>query len=138
MKSKQLTLGLVMAGSVALVSGCVERRVVYMSANPDPPTYAYSAPSAQALQLAQTTPELPPGGTVASAPMAPPAVQVEAIPVAPGPAYVWVPGCWNWNGRVWVWVGGRWAVRPWHGSVWVRGHWARHHHGYVWVGGRWG
>jgi len=132
MKTKQLTLGLAIAGSVALVSGCVEHRVVYVPANPPPPVYA--SPTAQA----QGTTDLPPAGAVVAAPVAPPAVQVEAIPVAPGPAYVWVPGCWNWNGRVWVWVGGRYALRPWHGAVWVRGHWAHHHRGYVWVGGRWG
>src|SRR6185295_17067595 len=36
MNKKQLTLGLAIAGSAALVSGCVEHRVVYVPANPPP------------------------------------------------------------------------------------------------------
>ena len=75
----------------------------------------------------------------------PPAVQSEVPPppvaeeviVSPGPDYVWVPGCWEWNGWRWVWIRGHWAVPPYRGAVWVGGYW--HHRGRdrFWVGGRW-
>ncbi len=67
---------------------------------------------------------------------APPVPRVEIVPVATGPQYYWVPGYWAWNGG-WVWVSGRWIVKPWQGAVWINGYWARHGRGYVWIGGRW-
>jgi hypothetical protein len=70
------------------------------------------------------------------APSAPPPPQVEVIPYAPGPYYVWTPGYYAWNGG-WVWVSGRYVVRPRPAAVWVGGHWTTHGHGYVWVGGGW-
>ena len=152
MKAKRLMVGLVTVGSLALAIGCVERRVVYVPANPPPPAYAYSTPPAAPPVPATAQPgevqgvsSLPPAGVAPTpqpavtvvAPAAPPTAQVEVMPVAPGPEYYWTPGYWGWNGAVWVWVGGRWAPHPWHGAVWVGGHWARHGHGYVWVGGHW-
>jgi hypothetical protein len=135
MKTKHLMVGLTMAGGLVLATGCVERRVVYVPANPPPPAYVYSTPPvATAPDITAPVPQ--PAVTVV-APAAPPAPQVEVMPVAPGPEYYWVTGCWNWNGATWVWIGGRWAPRPWHGAVWVAGHYARRSHGYVWVGGRW-
>jgi tetrahydromethanopterin S-methyltransferase subunit D len=35
-------VGLIMAGSAVLVTGCAERRVVYVPVYPAPPAYAYS------------------------------------------------------------------------------------------------
>jgi len=67
---------------------------------------------------------------------APPPAPKEVVPVAPGPGYYFIPGYWSWNGA-WVWVPGRWVVRPWNGAVWVSGHWAKRGHGYIWVGGHW-
>ena len=103
--------GIAVAG---LLSGCVEHRVVYV---PTP------------------TPAVPADTTVVyQAPPPPPAQEV--VVAAPGPAYVWVPGYWSWQGR-WVWVGGRYVVRPHPHAVLVPGHWARHGHGYIWVSGYW-
>ena len=139
-------VGLVIVGSAALATGCAERRVEYVPVYSAPPAYAYSTqPPVTA------TPGAVPGGTnpapavvyapqttaTVAAPMAPPAPQVEVVPVAPGPDYYWVPGYWGWNGTVWVWMGGAWTPRPWHGAVWVGGHWGRHGRGYVWIGGHW-
>jgi len=146
MKTKRLMVGLVIVGSAALATGCAERRVEYVPVYSAPPAYAYSTqPPVTA------TPGAVPGGTnpapavvyapqttaTVAAPMAPPAPQVEVVPVAPGPDYYWVPGYWGWNGTVWVWMGGAWTPRPWHGAVWVGGHWGRHGRGYVWIGGHW-
>lgn len=99
-----------------LLSGCVvyrSRPVVY-SAPPPPPS----------------------GAEVVVADPAPPAPLVEVVPVAPGPDYYWVGGCWEWRGR-WVWVGGRWAVRPHPGAVWIRGGWVHRGHSRVWVAAHW-
>lgn len=69
--------------------------------------------------------------------VAPPAPRVEVIPAAPSPRHVWMPGYWNWDGRVrqHVWIGGRYDfARPqmtWVPARWVQkweylpGHWAR-------------
>ena len=120
----------VLAGLVGLATGCVERRVVYV------PTYQAqpgSPPPAGVPGPADTS--APPANAVAT--QAPPAPQVEVVPVAPGPDYDWVPGYWYWGGTTWVWLGGRWTVRPWHGAVWVRGGWYRHGRGWAWHGGHW-
>jgi len=96
---------------VSLLSGCVERRVVVRERVPAEPA-----------QVVVTE--------------APPAPQVEVAPASPGPEYVWVGGYWSWQGR-WVWMPGRWALRPAHHSVWVPGHWAARRRGWVWVQGHW-
>ena len=96
-----------------------------------------ASPGAAPAPAAPSTPQQPPASTSATiVEQAPPPPQVEVVPVTPGPDYYWVPGYWTWRGT-WVWVGGRWAVRPWHGAVWVGGHWGRHGHGYIWIGGQW-
>ena len=77
-----------------------------------------------------------PAEVVVDQPSTPPPAQVEVQPASPGPAYVWVGGCYEWHAG-WVWVRGRWAVRPRPGAVWVGGVWIHHRHGYVWVGGHW-
>jgi hypothetical protein len=83
----------------------------------------------------QVVPQTPPPAVIA--PSAPPPTQVEVVPVAPGPDYAWAPGYWSWDGHVWIWVGGRWALRPYPRAVWTRPHWERHGRGYVWRGGHW-
>src|SRR5215472_2962379 len=100
---------------------------------PNAPTIT-SAPGGSSNAAAQGQPGSTPPATVVE--QSPPPPQVEVMPVAPGPNYYWVPGYWTWNGT-WVWVGGRYAVRPWHGAVWVGGHWSHHGRSYVWVGGGW-
>ncbi len=70
-------------------------------------------------------------------PLPPP--RVEVIPGQPGPAHVWVPGHWAWQGpeRGYVWAPGYWAVPQAPAHVWVPGHWETRHGGYVWVEGHW-
>jgi hypothetical protein len=125
MKNKTETLGFLMGSTIgiaALAMGCVERRVVYV---PAPQPQAVAGPVAP-----------PPDAPVAAE--APPPPQVEVVPVAPSPDYAWTPGYWSIGvGGRWVWIGGRYIVRPRAHAVWVGGRWERHSHGYVWVGGRW-
>jgi len=75
---------------------------------------------------------------VVTGPPPAPAIPVEVAPAQPGPAYVWVPGHWDWRRRgAYVWVPGYWAVPGAPAQVWVPGHWAPRGAGYVWVEGRW-
>jgi hypothetical protein len=117
MKKSILVKSILIAASLPLLAGCVERQVVYR----DRPVYV----------------QQPPGGDVVVAePAAPPPPQVEVIPVAPDPTFVWVGGCWEWRGR-WVWAGGHWGPRPHPGAVWVHSGWGWHGHHRVWVSGYW-
>jgi hypothetical protein len=132
-----------------LLTGCVERRVVYVPAYQAPPpgagapvyTYqtqtAYQTPPAQPADgtaatvapPAEPQPAPPPNTVVAQAP---PAAQVEVVPVSPGPVYAWVPGYWSIGvGGGWIWVGGHYAFRPRPHAIWVNGYWTRHGHGYL-------
>lgn len=155
MNTNVWTASLTLAGVAALASGCAERQVAYVpvyhtqpvyvvqpayppSAQPPPVSGTGVAPAAPTAdwQAPTPVPAQPPPQTVVVAPTAPPAPQVEVVPVAPSPYYGWAPGYWAWNGG-WVWIGGRYVVRPTPGAVWVGGHWGRHGHGYVWIGGGW-
>ncbi|HTV04799.1 MAG TPA: hypothetical protein VME86_05480 [Acidobacteriaceae bacterium] len=69
--------------------------------------------------------------------VAPPPPIVEHRPLRPGPQYVWLGGYHRWNGRVYVWVPGRWVVPPRPAAVWIPGHWAHSPHGYMWISGHW-
>jgi hypothetical protein len=116
MKNSTLVKTVLIAASLPLFAGCVERQVVYR----DRPVYVP-----------------PPGGTVVvEQPGEPPPPQVEVIPVAPDPRFIWLGGSWEWHGR-WVWLGGRWAPRPHPGAVWMRGHWGMRGHNRVWIGAGW-
>jgi hypothetical protein len=129
LKAGALTLALSSATIALLVSGCAERRVVYVP--------LYQAPAVAVQPTAPPppgTPMAPPPTVVVAQP--PPAPRVEVIPFSPGPEFYWVPGYWTWNGG-WVWMTGVWAPRPHPHAVWVGGHWAHHGHGYVWIGGGW-
>lgn len=66
----------------------------------------------------------------------PPMLPVEVVGPPPGPQYVWKPGVWAWQGD-WVWVPGRWVVRPRANANWVTGRWVHHPYGWVWVPGYW-
>ena len=66
-----------------------------------------------------------------------PAPRDEVIPVAPSTGHVWIAGYWSRHGGSWVWVTGRYVVRPRPAAVWVPGHWDRHPRGWVWVHGCW-
>ncbi len=93
--------------------------------------------AALALTFVTACPPPPPPGTVWVR-TSPPAVQVEAIGTAPGIDYIWIPGHHHWNGTSYLWVGGRWELRPRGRAHWVPGHW-RHRRGYgwYWVEGYW-
>src|SRR5258707_492976 len=114
---------LLTAGLIALATGCVERQIQYV------PVYQnqQTAPSTNGQSQASIA------TNVVEAPLTPPPPKVEVVPIVPGPEYVWIPGYWAWNGG-WVWIGGRWVIRPHIGAIWVAPHWARHPRGYVWVG----
>jgi hypothetical protein len=112
----------ILAGFIALASGCTERRLQQTG-------YSSSSTNGLPFQGSSAT-------NAVYAPLTPPANVVEAVPVVPGPEYVWVPGYWGWNPG-WVWIGGRWVIRPHPGAVWVRGQWGRHGRGYVWTRGHW-
>ena len=66
----------------------------------------------------------------------PPAPRVERVVVV-RPGYVWTPGYYRWNGRVYVWVAGRHVIPPRPHAVWVPGHWERKRRGWFWVAGTW-
>jgi WXXGXW repeat (2 copies) len=67
----------------------------------------------------------------------PPTAVVEVRGELPGPDYIWINGYHRWDGRAYVWVGGRWERRPRAGAVWVDGRWHRHNRGWYWIEGRW-
>jgi hypothetical protein len=114
MKNSLVSKSIIIAASLPLFAGCVEREVVYRDRPAPPPAVVDDG--------------VPP----------PPADQVEVVTVAPGPldVWFWAPGTWEWRGR-WVWVGGHWIARPHPGAVWVRAHWVYHGHHRVWVTGGW-
>jgi hypothetical protein len=123
MKKTTLVKTVLIAASLPLLAGCVERQVVYR----DQPVYVQPPPAAP--------PFAPPAEVVVADP-APPPPQVEVIPVQPDPSFIWVGGSWEWRGR-WCWTGGHWVPRPHPGAVWVHGGWAHRGHGRVWVGAHW-
>ena len=68
----------------------------------------------------------------------PPAPIVERRVVAPGPGYVWIPGYHVWNGRAYVWRGGRWDRPPRAGARWVAPRWVHNRrNGWYLVEGHW-
>ncbi|MGC1380355.1 MAG: hypothetical protein WA814_04955 [Candidatus Baltobacteraceae bacterium] len=67
----------------------------------------------------------------------PPAPIAETVPAPPGSGYYWTPGYWRWNGRRYVWVGGRYAYPPYGGAVWHPGHWVSGPYGWYWREGHW-
>ena len=79
----------------------------------------------------------PPVETMVIEAPASPAPRYEVVPGCPGPEYVWIPGCHEWRGGNWVWVGGRWGLRPHRGAMWVAPHWEHRGRGHVWIGGGW-
>lgn len=73
---------------------------------------------------------------VASYPPVPPA-RAEYIPPAPGGRSEWVAGHWRWNGSRYVWIPGRYLVRPVAYTHWVPEHWANRGGAWMWVPGHW-
>jgi hypothetical protein len=75
---------------------------------------------------------------VAEPPPPPPPPQPEIIVAQPEPNVVWVPGYYAWDGRAYVWIGGRWAHPPRRGyRAYRQPHWERRGSGYVYVQGYW-
>lgn len=73
-----------------------------------------------------------------SGPPAPPPPRASGyVGVAPGPGYVWVDGYYDWGGRSYVWVPGRWLRPPRPRAVWVPGRFVQHGRGHQWVRGHW-
>jgi hypothetical protein len=60
-----------------------------------------------------------------------------AVGVAPGPGYVWTNGYWDWRGRNWAWVEGRWQRAPRARAVWVAPEWRHEGRGYRFQRGYW-
>ncbi len=69
--------------------------------------------------------------------MAPPPLLVEEVGAAPGFGYVWIAGHHAWHGDAYVWVPGRWQLRPYEKARWVPGSWRHDESGWYWIEGRW-
>jgi hypothetical protein len=69
--------------------------------------------------------------------MAPPPPVAQRPYQAPGRGYTWIPGYQRWDGRQYVWTGGRWVLPPRPRAVWQPGHWDRTPNGWRWFPGRW-
>ena len=67
----------------------------------------------------------------------PPPPRREIVVRRPGPRHIWVAGFYEWDGRAYSWVPGRWAIPPRHYHAWVPGHWRQTRRGYIWVDGHW-
>lgn len=104
-----------------------------------PPSVAAADTAPSATASAADSAAAAPTDTAASAPVAtpPPAppLIVETRPPPPPGFDFWVPGYHRWDGRRYVWVGGRWDHR--HGRNWYAGHWERGPRGHVWMEGAW-
>jgi hypothetical protein len=61
----------------------------------------------------------------------------EVVPAKPGQNLVWQPGHWRWDGRDYVWIGGRWIEPAGRGRRWVPGHWQQFRGQWVWVEPHW-
>ena len=125
MKTTYAVIGLGLTAGLLLVSGCVERRVVYRE-----------RPHAVVVREQPAVFAPPQAETEIVVNEAPPPPQKEVIIVRPGPNHVWIPGFWEWHGH-WVWVGGRWEIGPHPHAVWVRESWVHRGHGYIFVRGHW-
>jgi hypothetical protein len=68
----------------------------------------------------------------------PPVLPVYAPPPIPGPAYIWAPGYWAWDGAGYYWVPGTWVLAPAPGLLWTPGYWGWSTGLYVWHAGYWG
>src|SRR5436189_5400190 len=68
---------------------------------------------------------------------APPAPKREVITTSPSAAHVWVTGYWTYQHGRYVWMPGRWEMRPRSGASWVPGHWDHTSRGWAWTPGHW-
>ncbi len=75
------------------------------------------------------------GGAVVAEP--PPPVRSEVQTAPPGSNYTWVRGYWTYADGHYVWVPGRWELRPRTTAMWVDGYWEHNVNGWVYVPGHW-
>jgi hypothetical protein len=68
---------------------------------------------------------------------APPRLRVERRELRPGPDSVWAPGYWDWAGRDWAWIPGRWALAPTAGARWVPARYVRLERGWRYIPAHW-
>src|SRR5438132_116213 len=91
-----------LVGTALLVGGCyVESQPGYYSASGQYATGGYDAATYEVSVG-------PPAPVYYEAPP-PPAPRYEVRPALPFYGAVWIDGYWDWRGRDWFWVGGRWA-----------------------------
>jgi hypothetical protein len=127
-RARRRALGLLAAGALAPLAGCVvaplgsDPRVVYYP-QPVPPGDPRDADGDGYAD-----------GTIATLP--PPAPPYEVVGVAPFVGAVWIGGYWNWYGGRYAWVPGYWGPpRP--GYTWVPPSWHRRGPGWRQSRGGW-
>jgi hypothetical protein len=113
-------------GVAALFTACGGGKVVVVPPQATTPTAVVPEALVPGGTVVATMPEMP----------APPAEE-SVIAASPGAAYVWVKGCYNWDGARYLWTPGAWVQTPRPNAVWVAGHWQPTNGGYVWVSGFW-
>jgi hypothetical protein len=75
---------------------------------------------------------------VVAQPPAPPPPQPEVVVYSPGPEHVWIPGYYAYDGRAYVWIGGRWARPPHqHYHNYRAPHWENRGGSYIYIQGYW-
>ena len=67
----------------------------------------------------------------------PPPIRAERRVAPPGRGYVWISGYYRWDGRRYLWVGGRWVLPPRTRAVWIPGRWENSPRGWFWKPGHW-
>lgn len=73
------------------------------------------------------------GGSVREVP---PPLRSGPRPERPSATAVWVDGHWDWTGKRYAWIPGRWEANP-PGREWIPGHWKKSGREWTWVPGRW-
>jgi hypothetical protein len=69
--------------------------------------------------------------------VAPPHAIVERRGEPPGAGFVWIDGYHRWDGKAYVWVGGRWEKPPHEHAHWIAHKWVKRNGGWVLVEGHW-
>ena len=67
----------------------------------------------------------------------PPRREVIVYDRRPGPDYIWANGFYDWQGDGWVWVEGRWVLRPASSVSWVRPRYVRVEEGWRYEPAHW-
>jgi hypothetical protein len=106
---------------------------VVVEAKPPPPP-----PKAEVVVAVAPPPPPPREEIIITAPPPPPPMVVEVKPPPPSREHLWIEGYHRWDGRAYIWVPGRWEVRPRANVKWVPARWEPRGAGKVWVEGHWG